>query len=144
MVEEDKDTYIATCYFNPSKGKTREHQIAEVIENILCLQNKGRVMIMGDLNARTGNLDDTITPDKSDDQFDISINEPPPKRNSQDSVTNPRGLEMLEMCKSLDLNIINGRKTGDLFGNYTCYKYNGSSVVDYLLTSASIFQKVSL
>ena len=47
------------------------------------------------------------------------------------------------MCKSLDLNIVNGRKTGDLFGKYTCLKWNGNSVVDYLLTSSSIFQNVS-
>ena len=50
---------------------------------------------------------------------------------------------MLDMCKSLDLNTINGRKTGDLFGNYTCLKCNGNSVVDYLLTSAPLFQQIS-
>ena len=108
------------------------------------LKNKGHVMINSDLNAKTSNLDDTIMPDKYDEQFDITINEPPPKRNSQDNTTNARGNELLDMCKSLDLNIINGRKTGDLFGNYTCIKWNGNSVVDYLLTSASLFQKISV
>ena len=47
------------------------------------------------------------------------------------------------MCKSLNLNIVNGRKCGDLFGNYTCIKWNGNSVVDYLLTSAPLFAKIS-
>ena len=42
------------------------------------------------------------------------------------------------------MNIVNGRKTGDLFGNYTCFKWNGNSVVDYLLTSSSLFQHISL
>ena len=65
------------------------------------------------------------------------------KRNSQDTAVNARGNEMLDMCKSLDLNIANGRKTGDLFGSYTCIKWNGNSVVDYLLTSASLFQEIS-
>ena len=30
-----------------------------------------------------------------------------------------------------------------MFGSYTCFKYNGNSVVDYLLTSASLFQQIS-
>ena len=47
------------------------------------------------------------------------------------------------MCKSLDLNIVNGRKTGDPFGSYTCFKWNGNSVVDYLITSPPVFQKIS-
>ena len=48
------------------------------------------------------------------------------------------------MCKSLDLFIANGRKTGDPFGNYICLKWNGSSVVDYLLVSKNIFDQVPI
>ena len=47
------------------------------------------------------------------------------------------------MCKSLDLNVVNGRKTGDPFGDFTCMKYNGNSVVDYLITSPCIFEKTA-
>ena len=101
-------------------------------------------MIQGDLNAKTGSLEDTITPDKSDELFELQIDRPPKKRNSRDSAVNPRGNELLDMCKSLDLNIINGRRTGDLFGDFTCFKWNGNSVVDYLLTSSSILQNVPL
>ena len=50
---------------------------------------------------------------------------------------------MLDMCKSLDLNIANDRKTGDPFGSYKCFKWNGTSVVDYFITSSLIFQNVS-
>ena len=38
--------------------------------------------------------------------------------------------------------LYHGRKIGDPFGNYTCLKWNGNSVVDYLLTSKSIFDQV--
>ena len=48
------------------------------------------------------------------------------------------------MCKSLDINIINGRKTGDPFGEYTCIKYNGNSVVDYVIASPNVYEKISL
>ena len=50
---------------------------------------------------------------------------------------------MLDLCKSLNLYIVKRRKTGDLFGSYTCIKWNGNSVVDYLLTSASLFYRIS-
>ena len=56
---------------------------------------------------------------------------------------NSRGKDLLDMCKSLDLIISNGRKSGDLFGHYTCFRWNGNSVVDYLVTSSSVFKKVS-
>ena len=105
---------------------------------------RGEVIINGDLNAKTGNLDDTIIPDKFDEELDLHLENPPPKRNSQDTSINPRGTELLDMCKSLDLNIVNGRKTGDLFGNYTCIKWNGNSVVDYLLTSSCLFEKIAV
>ena len=36
------------------------------------------------------------------------------------------------------MRIINGRCFGDIFGNYTCHNYHGSSVVDYLLSDEEI------
>ena len=132
----DRDIYMG--YLNPSNAVETDKKITKLTEEIINFQQKGDVMIMGDLNAKTGNLDDTISPDKSDELFDLIINEPPPKRNSQDNAINSRGNDLLDMCRSLDLNIINGRKTGDLFGKYTCFKWNGNSLVDYLLTSSSV------
>ena len=64
------------------------------------------------------------------------------ERNSQDKVVNKRGEDLLDLYKSLDLRIPNGRNIGDPFGNYTCLKWNGNSVVDYLLTSKGIFDQV--
>ena len=65
-------------------------------------------------------------------------------RNSEDKVpADHRGRELLEMCKSLGLLILNGRKVGDLYGAYTSFQWNGSSVVDYVLASNSIYSSVS-
>ena len=44
----------------------------------------------------------------------------------------------------MDINIINGRKTGDPFGQHTCIKYNGNSVVDYVIASPTVYDKISL
>ena len=64
------------------------------------------------------------------------------KRNSQDKTIDERGKAIIEMCKGLDLTIINGRKTGDIFGKFTCFQWNGNSVVDYVITSGQISQKI--
>ena len=54
-----------------------------------------------------------------------------------------RGGELIELCKSMNLNILNGRKTGDLFGKITSFQWNGQSVVDYALTSNELFPHIS-
>ena len=105
LIGEERDIYIATCYFNPPKEQANERKMSKLAEDILLLKSKGRILINGDLNAKTSNLEDTIAPDKSDKQFDITIDEPPPNRNSRDTAINARGREMLEMWKSL-----NGRR----------------------------------
>ena len=47
------------------------------------------------------------------------------------------------MCKSLGLLILNGRKIGDIFGAYTSFQWNGNSVVDYVLTSHSLYHSIN-
>ena len=42
--------------------------------------------------------------------------------NSHDSHIDTRGKELLDMCISNQLRILNGRTFGDSFGAYTCYK----------------------
>jgi hypothetical protein len=64
-------------------------------------------------------------------------------RNSQDTVAGCcRGKTLLELCTSAQIRIMNGRSIGDIDGKYTCYKYNGSSVVDYVITSESNMKNV--
>lgn len=41
------------------------------------------------------------------------------------------------------MKIINGRTLGDLTGNFTCYKRNGNSVVDYVIRSENLLNKVT-
>ena len=61
------------------------------------------------------------SPDKTVD-FDFLNNSGDttlPVRNSEDKVIDNRGKELLEICKSLNLVITNGRKPGDMYGKYT-------------------------
>ena len=64
-------------------------------------------------------------------------------RHLQDSGTvNSRGRNLLEICTALNLRIFNGRIVGDLEGKKTCFHYNGSSVVDYVIGSKAILQNM--
>ena len=140
IAKADFDVYIGTHYMSPSN--TTNNKTLKLIEDIIAFQSKGIVIINGDFNARTGTENDIISPDKFDNDFGLEIENFRSNRNSQDSVINKQGEDLLDMCKSLDLCIANGRKVGDPFGNYTCIKWNGNSVVDYLLTSKNFFNQV--
>ena len=81
----------------------------------------GEILLQGDFNARTSTDKDIITLDKFDRDVDIEQFEILP-RNSVDKQTNSRGKELLDICKTFGLCIINGRKTGDLMGNFTSFQ----------------------
>ena len=138
----DRDVYIGTHYVSPMAAVA--DKTAKLMDSIASFQSKGAVLINGNFNARIGSQNDTVSPDKFDIELGIEIDGNDPERNSQDKITNKRGEELLDMCKSLDLFIANGGKTGDRFGNYTCLKWNGNSVVDYLLVSKNIFEQVPI
>ena len=148
IFDKKQDIYIGTVYLKPYKNNNdNSKKILELFEEILSFQKKGEVIVQGDFNARTNVDDDTITIDKFDDAFMIPTENLPQNiqsRNSEDSVAaDHRGKELLELCKSLGLIILNGRKVGDLFGKYTSFQWNGCSVVDYVLASNSIYPSIS-
>ena len=95
----------------------------------------GRVKLQGDFNAYTSNLPDFIEGDKTDRDMGIEIVSTPIPRNSEDSkCTNERGKDLLDLCKASDMLIVNSRKSGDIFGKYTSFQWNGSRVVDYVIS----------
>ena len=112
------------------------------MEEAESFSEKGVVFIQGDLNARTGTEPDYIEHDKSDDIFNIQNLEKPLSRNSDDKKLCERGTKLLDLCKYMDFLIVNGRKTEDIFGKYTSIQWNGSSVVDYVITPASSFDRI--
>ena len=133
---------------SPNKSKDRDEESFQgLYEEIVSFRRKGQVYIQGDLNARTKNerdfiktgnfvkTDQIIGPldtfildsDTTDNSYDWET------RNSEDkAAVDTRGRILLELCKTLDLIIVNGRKTGDLFGGITSFQWNGNSVIDYV------------
>ena len=142
-----KDIYLGTVYLSPSNFERSNSVdlIGELEVEMLHFSQRGDIVVQGDFNARTGGMQETISDD--DNAF---LNAPEDYeadeqyiRQSQDSGTiNCRGRSLLETCTALNLRILNGRIVGDLDGKKTCFHYNGSSVVDYVIASKNILRNV--
>ena len=107
----------------------------------------GKTFIVGDLNSRTGQLSDILEFDKYldiEEDFDddnIEYNELLstmqnvfPVHKNEDKVIDSHGWKLIDLCKTTDHAIVNGRLCNDQNGNFTFCSTRGLSVTDYLLT----------
>lgn len=118
-----------------------------ILENdIKTYSAKGEILICSDTNARTGELNETIDI-SADENFipipsDLDGNHTISSRNSKDKISCARGKELIELCTTCDLLLLNGRTIGDMFGRYTSFQPNGNSVIDYCIVSDRLFTDV--
>ena len=100
---------------------------------------------MGDFNSRTGKYPDSICQDGNNiianDQSEYSLHLT--QRNSFDNELNNHGKKLLDICKSTDLRILNGRVNGDSLGRATFHGRNGISVIDYAICDQDLFSNIS-
>ena len=115
-----------------------------VQEEISFFSQKGNVALCGDFNARTGQLTDYIDVPGSDNFNVISSltsdksELPKYNRYSDDIKSNKYGKELIELCKSSNMRIMNGYFQNDQnSGTFTCYTPRGKSLIDYLICDAS-------
>ena len=145
-----KDTYMCVAYIPPENSpvyKARGQNTLEFIEkDIMYYYNLGSVILVGDLNARTGTELDFIENDVEKHQTDNNefyiLDKNIVQRNSEDKTLCKRGKTLIELCNTAQIRIINGRCIGDIQGQFTCFKYNGSSVVDYLITDETNMKNI--
>lgn len=147
----EQDLYMCLTYIPPPESNYLKRMGEETLEyiskDIQKYQKGGQVIIMGDMNAHTGMELDMINDD--DDKYQLHDLEYQldsqniPQRNNVDSKIDARGKDLIDLCVSAKLRILNGRKFGDLLGNFTCHKYNGSSVVDYMIVDESLFHTIN-
>ena len=65
-------------------------------------------------------------------------------RAARDRGSNRFGDNLLDLCKSFSMRIVNGRLGNDNgVGQYTCYTHNGESTVDYVVTGYCNFSVIS-
>ena len=116
------------------------------------------VVLLGDFNARTGLVDDSI-PSESAHVPDFSFQDSGVleslhtlsllgidlKRYSQDRTANRHGYKLLHCLRTADLKIVNGRFGNDAgVGNFTCVNANGQSVIDYMIMSTCLLPNITL
>ena len=141
---------ISFSYCSPAHSSYTQRTQADCYEDLeQKLSNLGQdvdIIALGDFNARTGigqdyirNEDNTNLPDMHDYQVDSIASYP---RGNMDMTTNSFGDKLLSLCKSVPLRICNGRKIGDILGEYTCYKWNGKSTVDYCMVSPRLYPQI--
>ena len=108
-------------------------------------KHMGEVVVMGDLNARIGLLNDNIVQDVTPNNVPCSlycVSESLP-RVSQDITVNTYGKQLIDICIIMGLQIVNGWVGADRgIGRYTCYTYDESSVVDNVLAQTSIRERI--
>ena len=145
----ESDKLIGCIYFSPQDSSylhstpARTDYFDILNEQIARHENYSDIYLCGDLNARTGQLVDypeTIpgtNGDLSNLQCPFILTHNTSQimmRTSRDTTVNEYGKCLINVCKSTGFRIMNGRlgnKTNS--EDFTCYKGNGASVVDYLL-----------
>ncbi len=153
----DKDTNIVNVYDLPTNGSFKKRKRAEQsddhsttlekLQEILArIPLSEDIVLLGDFNARTGMLADSLPYDDIHEHEDINgidkYGEPLPKRNNMDAKLNANGRPFIELLQTMDLRILNGRTLGDIFGEPTCIQRQGVSTVDYICVSPRLFSKV--
>ena len=144
-----KDLFICLVYITPERSshKTSRDNIGNFLrQEIAHFATNGDVMLTGDFNACTGGLFDFVPQDSCD-----HIPLPPDyttdscvQRTSQDSHHNAYGYELVDICQSARLRILNSRRGEDQEkGLFTCMTPRGNSVVDYTIVSENLLKRIS-
>ena len=141
----ERDIFLGSLYFSPNNYEKANNQdyLSDLEQEIINFSYNGDIILQGDYNARTGLMNECVLYDDNrfiefPEDYDIDT---PLARSSKDGTTDGRGKQLIELCSSNNLRIVNGRMIGDLFGNKTCFQYNGSSLVDYVICSTNLMSK---
>ena len=104
----------------------------------------GQVLLVGDLNARTGHLADFPAEEEADDHLQDNYLPTRTVRNNQDAVVNVHGRKLLKLCHDTGVRIVNGRVPGDSAGSFTYVApVVGASLVDYVVACPRAFGLVT-
>lgn len=138
------DIFLATVYIPPANSNYYSEQFNTIETDIAHYSSMGDVMLMGDFNARLGNMQDFII-DDSNKYIDLPVDYQTDHqniRNNLDTKKNTHGKCLIDMCIATQLRIINGRTVGDTFGNYTYHDSRGSSTIDYFICNTNLQNKI--
>ena len=98
------------------------------------------IVFTGDFNARTGEMVDFATDRWSDTHQHLTE-----KRLNGDKKVNTYGKKLIELTRSNNIVLLNGRMRSysrSRNSQFTCYKYNGASAVNYVIADYDILNAV--
>ncbi|CAG2185067.1 unnamed protein product [Mytilus edulis] len=121
------DIYICAVYIPPVSSTHYDDDFLQLEKEINIFSKKGKVVLLGDFNSRTGDKLDYIKDDSLDINNFAQTNLLPDEykidncfnRYSCDKVVNGQGVNLLDLSTSSSLRILNGRYIGDIMGNFT-------------------------
>lgn len=115
---------IGAVYLKPSINF--ESVCEELDTTILNLREtfKWEIFILGDFNARVGQLNNDVDFPLLHDQCCFLF------RNSMDLKLNKKGVELVGIMERNSMILLNGRMRGDHPGNFTYVSHNGKSTID--------------
>ena len=156
ITQLQKDLILINVYDSPPNSSYKIRQAAagantDVIDQLIDFAarlNNQSIMLAGDLNARTGNLNSGKCVFKVGQNFtnhDLQESGPTDStfRASKDKINNEGGNRLLDMLGSCNLTLLNGSTIGDATGELTSFQYNGASVVDYIATSPELLEDIN-
>lgn len=116
----------------------------ELETDIANFQRLGYVCVIGDLNSRCGTQQEFIKDDILNEHIRQHINSflgytnsmEYGDRLSEDHNVNSFGRKLLNMCRTSNLVIMNGRSTSDSNGEITFHNHLGTSVIDYAVVDS--------
>ncbi|CAG2232592.1 unnamed protein product [Mytilus edulis] len=151
----EKNLFICSMYIPPNNSSYTmrtncDKQIFEKLEqDITKFSLEGNIALIGDLNAHINVSESDYITNEIDDSLDDFL----PINYIADAVlksrsteisqnTNSYGKQLIELCISAQLRILNGRTLGDSKGKVTFFNHNGTSIDDYCICSSGFLPSI--
>ena len=149
----EQDLVVWFAYAPPASSpysRGREKVLSCLESLLITNDNYEHSIILGDLNGKTACNADYLR-DGSDNHSPITqvgtyvCDEVHPRNNMDENPVDGQGKMILDLCKTLNLRILNGRTSGDRWGNLTRFPLNRierPSVLDYGICCSSLLEKI--
>ena len=129
-----ENVYICAVYIPHEKSVLRDQdndEICSIQNDIEHFSSTGIIYPIGDWNSRVGDLIDFVKNNSSNSGISPAVE---PRRLNIDKKVNHNGRKLISLCKTTGHKIQNGRINPSETNTFTCYRHNGQSAVDYLLS----------
>ena len=164
-----EDIFVLCVYMKPNASSREcinvDVDCYDVLEEKLAdVSDRGGVIVMGDMNARTGEKEECVIDRENDcvceSRSEVQIMQHSPvdsvisvndldiagmsvERKNADRGTNEYGSRLLNVCQCADLLMLNGRAHKDRgVGRKTFFSHRGESAIDYIMCSKAVVRNV--